>query len=99
MVDAIQSTDTSEATVITLNGHLDADLSPQLETLLVNCKNPVNKKIYIDLQEVPSITADGVRVLINATINSDGNTLSLMNPNAEVAQLLSTVGLSDLVLN
>lgn len=99
MVDAIQSADTSEATVITLNDHLDADLSPQLEAFLVNCKSPVNKKIYINLQEVPSITADGVRVLINATLHTNGNTLGLMNPNAEVAQLLSTVGLSGLVLD
>ena len=95
----IQSTDTSEATVITLKADLDADLSQQLEALLVNSKNPVNKKIYIDLKAVPSITADGIRVLINATMDSNGNTLCLKNPNAGVAQLLHTVGLSGLVLD
>jgi anti-anti-sigma factor len=93
------STDTEEATLVTLDGLLDKALAVQLEGFFATCNNPVKQTIHIDLKQVEAIKPEGVRVLLNAHINANDNVLKLVNANAGVKQLLDTVGLGKLILH
>ncbi|MCK5727243.1 MAG: STAS domain-containing protein [Thiotrichaceae bacterium] len=83
---------------VVLSGNLDAVLSPKLEASLIEQSFMEGKLIVIDLELVPSVTADGVRVLLNTYINKNQypGGLAIANPNNEVRQLLVMVGLEDL---
>jgi len=93
------STNTKEATLVTLDGLLDGELAAQLESFFSACNNPVKQAIHIDLKQVEAIKPEGVRVLLNAHINANNHVLKLVNANAGVKQLLDTVGLGELILH
>lgn len=99
MEENIQVRDEGQQYRILLRGNLDATLSPQLEVLLAQQRLQDEVLLIIDLQEVNSITADGIRVLLNVFINKSEYTGGLLveNPNSEVKQLLITVGLEELL--
>ncbi len=97
MSSSIKVIDEEATSVIALEGNLDESLSPQLERALSKLDVSDDQKIIIDFEKVAEVTPDGVRVLINAFVNQNSAGLGLKNPNNEVKQLLSTVGLASLI--
>jgi len=99
MEQNIQIKDEDQQRRILLQGNLDAILSPDLEALLDQQQLQSETLLIIDLESVSSVTADGVRVLLNAFINKAQYTggLVVANPNDEVKQLMITVGLEALL--
>ena len=80
--------------LIELEGDLDKNLSSELENLLEKTKA---NNLLIDFANVPMVTPDGVRVLLNAFLSENNNIIRLKNPNDEIKQLLKTVGLQSLI--
>lgn len=97
MSSSIKVLDEDAVSVIALDGSLDESLSSQLESVLSQLDVADDQKIMIDFEKVAEVTPDGVRVLLNAFINQNSMGLGLKNPNNEVKQLLSTVGLASLI--
>ncbi len=97
MNDFIHVKDDKTTRVMELKGILDESLSRQLEALLSQTDLSENQKIVIDLKNVTVMQPEGVRVLINASLNQNEAGLGLKNPNAGVKQLLITVGLDGLI--
>jgi len=99
MEQNIQIKDEDQQRRILLQGNLDAILSPDLEALLDQQRLQSETLLIIDLESVSSVTADGVRVLLNAFINKAqyAGGLVVANPNDEVKQLMITVGLEALL--
>lgn len=96
----IQVEDQQNAKVITLHGRLDALLAPKLEEVFEQSGMPNGKPFIVDMANVPVLTAEGVRVLLNAQIASGNpDLLSLKSPVADVKQLLITVGLENLIVD
>ena len=94
------STDTKEATLVTLEGALDGKLATELERFFTTCNAPVKQTIHIDLKKIEAIKPDGARVLLNAHVNAISGSkyiLKLLNANKDVKQLLNTIGLGQLV--
>lgn len=89
---------------IVIEGSLDSALSAELENILspenTAKQTPKDQKILVDLSNVPEVTPDGVRVLLNASFKqSDTTNLGLKNPNQQVAELMKTVGLDHLIID
>ena len=80
-----------------LKGNLDEELSSQLEKSLLSGSIPADQKVILDFAEVPMVTPDGIRVLLNTSFQFDEGALIVENPNNDVQQLLRTVGLESLV--
>lgn len=97
MNGSIQVLDEKTARFIELDGNLDGSLSPQLEEVLSQTDLSNDQRIIINFEKVPTVTPDGVRVLLNAFIKQNAAGLSLKNPNNEVRQLFLTVGLESLI--
>lgn len=80
-------------------GKLVGDVAKNLEAYLASEEARRYEAITVDLQRVSIMSADGVRVLLNAHIDSQvtGIKLQLSNPNQAVNELLQTVGLAELI--
>jgi len=97
MNNTIHVLDEQQTLVVKVQGALDESLSPQLEDILMAQKLNNDQTIIIQLDEVSKITPDGVRVLLNSYIKQGNTGLVLKNPNDEVRELLTTVGLANLI--
>lgn len=96
----IQIHELQDARLIVLNGRLDAGMAGKLEDEFDQHDILEGKSVVINMEKVPVMTADGVRVLLNAHIACQGtDKLKLISPVEEVNQLLTIVGLESLVVN
>ena len=85
---------------IVIEGSLNSAMSAELEDILSPESTATDKRILVDLSNVPEVTPDGVRVLLNASFKqSDTTKLGLKKPNQQVAELLKTVGLDHLIID
>lgn len=80
-------------------GKLEGDVAKRLEDNLSSDEVRDSESVVIDLKDISVVTADGVRVFLNAYIDSQtsGKKLHLINPNNEVSELLQTVGLAEII--
>ncbi|CAA6815747.1 MAG: Unknown protein [uncultured Thiotrichaceae bacterium] len=80
-------------------GKLDGDVAKHLEGCLLSEEVRGSEAVVIDLKDISVVTADGIRVFLNAHIDSQtsGRKLQLTNPNSAVSELLQTVGLTELI--
>lgn len=89
-----------ENITISPEGKLEGELAKQLETYLMSEQVADSGAVVIDLKNISVVTADGVRVLLNAYIDSQtsGRKLHLSHVNNEVSQLMHTVGLAEIMI-
>lgn len=80
-------------------GSLEGEVAQYLQNYLLSDESTSAAEVVIDLKDTAVVTADGVRVLLNAHIESQvsGKKLQLTNPNHKVSALLTTIGLTDII--
>lgn len=99
MIKEIQTFQADGVFTIVPEGKLEGDVAKNLESYLSSEEVRDSEGVVVDLKDISVLTADGVRVFLNAHIDSQtsGKKLQLINPTREVNELLQTVGLAELI--
>lgn len=82
---------------LTLDGRLDTNTAPALETELKESLGGVSE-LVIDIEDLAYISSAGLRVLLSAqkTMNKQG-TMVVKNVNAEIMEIFEITGFTDIL--
>jgi anti-sigma B factor antagonist len=83
---------------VVLVGRLDMAGSAQID-LAFNAAAGANRNIIVDMSAVTFVASIGIRTLVIGakTVQRRGGKLLLLNPQADVEQVLETIGVTDLL--
>ena len=95
---SIETRRESAATVVSLRGSAGPGCARQLRPALTDLIRQGSRQIVLDLADVQSIGSEGLGSLVAAQLRlrTRGGAIKLLNPNAEVRQLLEQTNLTQL---
>jgi anti-anti-sigma factor len=95
---AIETQRESGATVVALRGSAGPGCARQLRPALTDLLQQGCQQIVLDLADLQSIGSEGLGSLVAAQLRARncGSTIKLLNPNAQIRQLLEQAGLTQL---
>jgi anti-sigma B factor antagonist len=90
----ITSSKDGSKTLVKVAGEVDVSNAPQLRQELEAALGEATPQVVVDFSEVPYIDSTGIGVLVGATHRAKeaGGSLTLSNPQKNVARVLSLLG-------
>lgn len=87
------------ASVITIDGEVDATTSRQLDTYLTLARRSLNDHLVIDASRMPFLDSTGLAVLLAAAAlaHAHGAAVHLAGPQPRVARILEIAGATSVV--
>ncbi len=95
----IETTRQDQQIVVTVNGRIDTNTSPQLQAAVLAAFQQ-SKTVELDLQGVDYVSSAGLRVFLigQKTAGSKGGTMTLAHVQPTVMQVFAAVGLAPLLI-
>ncbi len=89
---------TEDTAVLSLDGRLDSNTSPKLESELVKVLEG-NTDVVLDIAQVPYVSSAGLRVFLMGykRTTANGREFRIANPTPEVFEVMELVGFSQIL--
>ena len=89
----------NEVTLISINGSLDTNTSPEAESSINQSIMDGNRKFIIDLENTDYVSSAGLRIFLATAkkLLSEGGTFKLASPNSVVREILEMSGFTSIL--